>query len=437
MIPIRIRIVALIALGTIINYLDRINISVAGPKIMEETGWDKAEWGWVLSIFLVGYALFQYPGGALADRWGPRKVIGLSCIGFSLFTALTPLGQGSMILLLAMRFMVGACESMSFPSFASMNSRWIPRNEFARAQAVLLSGVYLGQVLAYPTTTWIIVNYSWQTVFYVNSFVGLLWVGLWFWYTRDEPADHPSISSEEAEKIRSGTAARSQASTVSFLTLIKHRIIIYICLSYALYGFIAWMFIFWFPPYLMQGRGMTTMEMGLVGMVPIGAGFVGVMAGGWTLDYLIKKGMDPRTVKVRLPGLLIVASAPFLAIGVNVESTTLAIASFGIFYCLFSSSLPGYWSLPLELNPKFVGSIIGLANTSANAFGVLGPITAGQILERTNDNWHGVFYLAAVLTVVCGAIYAIFVRADPLDLEESPGPDESGDIGLANTSANV
>ena len=174
MIPIRIRIVALIALGTIINYLDRINISVAGPQIMQETGWGKAEWGTVLSIFLVGYALFQYPGGALSDRWGPRKVIGFSCIGFSLFTALTPLGQSAMILLLVMRFMVGACESMSFPSFASMNSRWIPRSEFARAQAVLLSGVYLGQVLAYPTTTWIIVNYSWQTVFYVNAFVGLI-----------------------------------------------------------------------------------------------------------------------------------------------------------------------------------------------------------------------------------------------------------------------
>ena len=143
MIPIRIRIVVLIALGTIINYLDRINISVAGPQIMEETGWGKAEWGTVLSIFLVGYALFQYPGGALSDRWGPRKVIGFSCIGFSLFTALTPLGQSAMILLLAMRFMVGACESMSFPSFASMNSRWIPRSEFARAQAVLLSGACL------------------------------------------------------------------------------------------------------------------------------------------------------------------------------------------------------------------------------------------------------------------------------------------------------
>ncbi len=428
MIPIRIRIVVLIALGTIINYLDRINISVAGPQIMEETGWGKAEWGTVLSIFLVGYALFQYPGGALSDRWGPRKVIGFSCIGFSLFTALTPLGQSAMILLLAMRFMVGACESMSFPSFASMNSRWIPRNEFARAQAVLLSGVYLGQVLAYPTTTWIIVNYSWQTVFYVNAFVGLIWVALWLWYTRDEPQDHPSITPEEVEKIRLGTSGRSSAPSLSFLNLIKNRMIIYLCLSYALYGFIAWMFIFWFPPYLMQGRGMGTMEMGLVGMVPIGAGFVGVMSAGWTLDYLIKRGMDPRNVKIRLPGLLIVLSAPFLLLGVNVSSTTMAIASFGIFYCLFSAALAGYWSLPIELNPKFVGSIIGIANTSANAVGVLGPITAGQILERTGDNWHVVFYLAAGLTVLCGAIYGLFVKADPLKFDETSKSEGKSDF---------
>ncbi|NIY42748.1 MAG: MFS transporter, partial [Gemmatimonadetes bacterium] len=115
---------------------------------MADTGWDEARFGWVFSIFLVGYAMFQYPGGSLADRWSARKVIGLSCIGFSIFTALTPLGQSAFVLLLLLRFLVGACESMSFPSFASMNSRWIPREEFARAQSFLLAGVYLGQVVA-------------------------------------------------------------------------------------------------------------------------------------------------------------------------------------------------------------------------------------------------------------------------------------------------
>lgn len=419
MIPIRFRILALIATGTIINYLDRINISVAGPKIMEETGWGKADWGWVLSIFLVGYALFQYPGGSLSDRWGPRRVVGISCIGFSLFTALTPLGQGALALLLFLRFLVGSFESMTFPSFASMNSRWIPRSEFARAQAVLLSGVYLGQVIAYPTTTWIIENFSWETVFYVNAVVGLVWVAVWMWYTRDAPGAHSSVRSEELELIRAGVEEKAQIETVSLISLLRSRVIIYLCLSYSIYGFVAWLFMLWFPTYLTEGRGFTTMEMGVVGMLPIGAGFVGVMTGGWIGDYLVKRGVDARISRVRLPGLLIVASAPFLVIGVDVASNSLSIASFGIFYALFSAALSGLWAIPLELNPKFVGSIIGLANSCGNAVGVLGPITAGQLLERTENSWQAVFYLAAALTVVCGIIYTTFVKADRLEFRKS------------------
>ncbi len=419
MIPIRFRILALIATGTIINYLDRINISVAGPNIMRETGWGKADWGWVLSIFLVGYALFQYPGGSLSDRWGPRRIVGISCIGFSLFTALTPLGQGALALLLFLRFMVGALESMTFPSFASMNARWIPRSEFARAQAILLSGVYLGQVIAYPTTTWIIEKFSWQTVFYVNAVVGFLWVAAWLWYTRDTPEEHPSVQSEELEIIRSGVSEKSRDETVSLISLLRNRVIICLCLSYSIYGFVAWLFMLWFPTYLTEGRGFTTMEMGVVGMLPIGAGFVGVMTGGWLGDYLVKRGVSARVSRVRMPGLFILASAPFLIIGVNVESNNFGVVSFGMFYALFSAALSGFWAVPLELNPKFVGSIIGLANSFGNGVGVLGPIAAGQILERTNDDWQIVFYLAAFLTVALGIIYGIFVKADKLEFGSS------------------
>ena len=88
--PIRYNIVGLLTLGTMVNYIDRVNISVAAPEIMRQTGWDEAQFGIIFSVFLVGYTLLQYPGGAIADRWSARKMLGLSCIGFSLFTALTP-----------------------------------------------------------------------------------------------------------------------------------------------------------------------------------------------------------------------------------------------------------------------------------------------------------------------------------------------------------
>ena len=110
------------------------------------------------------------------------------------------------------------------------------------------------------------------------------------------------------------------------------------------------------------------------------------------------------------------ASAPFLVAGVGVESIALCIVCFGLFYFAFSASLAGYWALPLELNPKFVGSIIGVMNTSGNLAGLFGPITAGYLVASAG-RWELPFYLAAFLAVISGGIYTLFVKADPIDIE--------------------
>jgi MFS family permease len=176
--PVRYRIIGLLFCGTVINYIDRVNISVAAPVIMRETGWDKGQFGLVFSAFLIGYALLQIPGGVIADRWGGRRVLALAFCGFSLFTALTPLGQSTFMLLLTMRFFVGAFESVTMPALTSLNSRWIPRSEFARAQTLSLSGITVGQMVAYPLTTWIILSFSWPMVFYANAILGFVWAAV-------------------------------------------------------------------------------------------------------------------------------------------------------------------------------------------------------------------------------------------------------------------
>src|SRR5262245_41102525 len=266
--PVRYNIVALLTLGTMVNYIDRVNISVAAPDIMRMTGWDKAQFGAVFSAFLIGYALLQFPGGALADRWSPRKVLAFSCVGFSLFTALTPLGPHAFFLLLTLRFLVGACESASLPSLTSLNARWTPRHEFSRAQTLGLSGAALGQMIAYPSTAWIIEHFSWEMVFYVNAIVGLLWALLWVAYDADTPREHAAVSAEEVQEIERGRTPLAAPVAVSFLSLLKSPSVLFLCLSYMLFGFIAWIFILWFPTYLVEARGLSRMHMGLVGMLP-------------------------------------------------------------------------------------------------------------------------------------------------------------------------
>jgi sugar phosphate permease len=417
--PVRYKIVGLLTLGTMINYVDRVNISVAAPDIMRATGWDKAQFGAVFSAFLVGYALLQFPGGVLADRWSPRKVLAFSCVGFSLFTALTPLGQHTFFLLLALRFLVGACESASLPSLTSLNARWVPRQEFSRAQTLGISGASLGQMLAYPSTAWIIEHFSWEKVFVVNAVIGLLWVLLWLVYATDTPREHKAVTIEEAQEIEQGRVPANSQVAVSFQSILKSPSVLWLCFSYMLFGFIAWIFILWFPTYLVEARGLSRMHMGLVGMLPTGASFLGIVAGGILSDYLLKIGWSARSARARVPGLCIGLSLPFLLAAVTTPSVTLSIVLFVCFYFTLSLSVAGFWSLPLELHPQLVGAISGVMNMAGNCAGIFGPLTAGIIVAQTGS-WALPFYLVAALGVCCGLMLVLFVSTKPVAISGAP-----------------
>jgi len=244
--PIRYRLVGLLTVGSMINFIDRVNISVAAPVIMPALGWDEAKFGVIFSAFLAGYTLFQFPGGLIADRWSPKKVVAISCLGFSLFTALTPLGGLAFLLMLILRFCVGMFESVSFPAYASINSRWIPRREYGRAQTISLSGSYLGQTLAYPLTTWLVLTLSWQWSFYFNALLGLLWIMIWLAFATDDPAQHRKITKAELADIEENRAARPSAP-VSFWSVLKTRQVLFLSLSYLCLVYGVWMIILWLP----------------------------------------------------------------------------------------------------------------------------------------------------------------------------------------------
>lgn len=411
--PVRYKAVGLLMLSTIINYLDRVNISVAAPDIMHQTGWDKAQFGLVLSAFLCGYALFQFPGGVIADRWSARKVLGLSCLGFSFFTALTPLGQSGLLVMLALRFLVGACESISLPALASFNARWVPRQEFGRAQMVSISGTSIGQMLAYPTTTAIIEAFAWPMVFYVNAAVGFIWMAAWFLYTTDTPHQHPGISAAELRHIEHQRMPTSGQHPLPFWSIVTAPPVLFLCLTYMLYAFIAWIFILWFPTYLVEARGFSRMEMGMVGMLPTCGGFLGMLCGGGVSDWLLQRGYSARVARARFPGVCVGLAMPLLLGGVLVPGATLSVTCFALFYFVFSLAVAGYWTMPLELAPRAVGAVGGVMNTCGNFAGIFGPLVAGFIIAQTGS-WVTLFSVAAACGLVSSAVFTFLVRTAPI-----------------------
>jgi MFS family permease len=413
--PVRYNMIGLLFLGTVVNYIDRVNISVAAPVIMKETGWDKGQFGLVFSAFLIGYALLQIPGGVIADRWGGRKVLALAFCGFSFFTALTPFGQSTFVLLLLMRFLVGAFESVTIPALTSLNSRWIPRAEFGRAQTLSLSGITVGQMVAYPLTTWIILHFSWQMVFYLNAVLGVVWVAAWLWYATDTPSTHPRIGQTERDYIATHLPPKP-AVPLPLRAVFTNSSLLVLSLSYMCFAYMGWMFLFWFPDYMVEGRGFSLGVMGMLGVAVHGAGFIGILSGGAISDRLLRRGWSPQFARVRFPGIGVSLSLPFLVGATLVPSPILCVVLLVLFYLLFASAIAGYTTVALEFNPHMAGSIFGLINTLGSFAGILGPMTAGFMLNQSGGDWTLPFLAAAAVGAVCALILFV-VQFRPIGVD--------------------
>jgi len=409
------QLVGLLTVGAMINFIDRVNISVAAPTMMEKLGWDKAQFGVIFSAFLAGYTLFQFPGGIIADKWNAKRVIALSCLGFSVFTALTPLAGVAFVLMVAIRFCVGAFESMSFPAYATMNSRWTPRHEYSRAQTVSLSGSYLGQTLAYPLTTWLVSAFAWPVVFYFNALLGVLWMIVLIVVAANTPREHPKITPEEIKEIESNVAVRSKVAVSPWIVL-KSRPVVMLSLSYMCLIFGVWMILLWLPTYLVEGRGFSKQEMGLIGMIPTLGSFAGLVGGGVMSDRLLKRGVSIRAARVKVPALCVAFGVPFLVLAVLVPWGWVSVACIAAYMFTINLSTGGYWAVPLELNPQLVGAISGVMTCAGNFGGIFGPMTAGYIFKATGS-WPLPYLIAAAFALLSFVFFYFFVDPEPIAID--------------------
>src|SRR5215831_11277471 len=200
-----------------IAYLDRVNISIAGHFIQEEYHLSTVQLGWIFSAFLIGYAAFQAPGGRLADRFGPRKILALGTIWWGVFTALSamisPSLAGVVFVLATVRFALGLGEAVVYPASNRLVAKWIPSSERGLANGFIFAGVGAGAGITPPLITYILLNYGWRWSFFVSAIIGLIAGAIWYAIARDTPDQHPWVSKEEAEYIRAGLPAPKAKTT--------------------------------------------------------------------------------------------------------------------------------------------------------------------------------------------------------------------------------
>ncbi|MFQ5551844.1 MAG: MFS transporter, partial [Gemmatimonadales bacterium] len=213
-------ILALLFAISIVTYIDRVNISVTARQMMPALGLSNTQMGQIFSAFVIGYALFQIPGGWLGDRWGARLVLTVAVVWWSIFTAFTAVAAtwslasvvGIFGSLFVVRFLIGVGEAAALPNFNRAVANWLSPQERGLGIGIAIAGIGIGSAITPPITAWIMVNFGWQMAFYAAAGLGLVVAGLWFLYATDRPSDHPHVNALEA----AGEAARG---AVAYVTL--------------------------------------------------------------------------------------------------------------------------------------------------------------------------------------------------------------------------
>ena len=424
--PVRYKIVSLLFVGSAINFIDRVNISVAAPAMMQATGWHKDQFGLVFSAFLFGYALMQIPAGYVADRRSARVLLALAFCGFSLFTALTPLGIYSIVWLLVIRVLVGVCEAPTFPAITAFNSRWFPPAEFGRAQTVSLSGGSAGQMIAYPLTAWIVLAFSWQTTFYVSAGLGFIWVAVWLWYSKDRPREHAAITENELRAIevdRPGPVAGPEIPMVHVLTSLP---VVRLAASAMSFALVLWTFLFWFPTYLIEARGLSLGEVAKAGIAIQACGFLGTVGSGIVSDGVFRLTGNPRIARPMLASACVTVAAGLLVAAVFSSTTLWALVLFGLFYFCLMMVHVAFLATPAALYQRRAATIFGMLNCCAAAGAVCGPAIVGFVMAHSTD-WHRSFAMVAGVAVLSG-IFLLITPVRRLDGNGEPDPDADPEL---------
>lgn len=395
-----------------VSYLDRVNISIAGGQLASEYHFSKIQLGWIFSAFVAGYALFQTPGGMLADKFGARRVLTLGVLWWGVFTALIVVVPGkfvwALVAFIAIRFGLGAGEAVVYPASSQVVSRWIPSTERGLANGWIFSGVGAGAGFAPPLVAYVMVRYGWRSSFLVCAVIGLLAGVIWYLLARDSPKDHPWVAESELSRIKSGlptATAGNKDAVVSFTRMLKSREVLALSLSYFTYGYVAWIFFSWFYIYLAEVRGLNLKTSAFYTMLPFIAMAVTSPLGG-ILGDAVTKARGPRLGRGGVALVAMILTAVFLVIGSQAENTRVAVfvltGGAGALYLSQSS----FWAVTAEIGGASSGSVSGFMNMGGQFGGMTTASLTPWIASRVG--WKSAFFVAAALCLA-GASAWLFV----------------------------
>jgi MFS transporter, ACS family, hexuronate transporter len=417
-------IIGLVFLATLINYIDRLTISVLAPVITKDLGLSNTQFGSITAAFLLAYTISQALSGKLYDRIGTRLgfVVSIVVWSFAAMAHAFARGVGSLSIC---RFVLGLGEAGNWPGAAKTVAEWFPVRQRALGMAIFNSGAALGSVVAPPLIVFLQLRYGWQATFIATGTLGFLWLGLWLTFYR-RPEEHPWLSAAEHKLIRDGqrTAAgperQSAATAPRWRDLLRHRQVWGIVVARFLTDPVWWLYITWLPLYLANVRGFSLKEIGLFAWVPYVAADAGSLFGGWLSGHLIARGWSVD----RARKAVIVFAALLMPAGVLAafaEDPMVALALIGVVLFGFQVWINNVQTLPSDFFPsRAVASVAGLGGTGAGIGSMIFIFATGWVVDHFS--YTPVLVTAGLLAPVGTlALFALAGRIQPVAIRTAPG----------------
>lgn len=407
----------LLGVGVLVNYFDRVSLSVAAPQLEREFGLTADHLGWLLSGFFWSYALLQIPVGMILDRFGVTAVNRISTFLWSVTCGATAFATG-FAHVFAARIALGVAEAPGFPASSKATGYWFPRRERALATAIFDAAAKFSNVIGVPLVALVVVNFGWRWGFGVTAILSFAYFLAFFVFYRD-PSAHPRLSAEERAYIRAGGATPEGASDTGEFAMLGYLLRSWkvwgLTIGFSAYGYSFYLFLTWLPDYLVKSMHMGILKSAGFTTIPwTFATIADLVVGGWLIDRLIARGHDETLVRKTV---LVTGMVLGLAV-IGATFTTdprWAVVWISIALSGLAAAAPVGWSIPSLIAPRGgTATIGGIMNFFNNLMGVVAPIVTGYIVTAT-QSFSAAFAAAAIVLVIGIAAYVFMLgRLDPI-----------------------
>ena len=403
-------VVTLVAIATVINYVDRNALAIMWVEIGPELGMDEFDYARLVMVFMVGYAIGQALFGKIFDMVGTRLGFVLAIVVWSVSIMLHAVTR-SFVSLAAMRFTLAFGEAGNWPGATKSNAEWFPIRERALAQGIFNSGASLGAVISAPAIALLYLQFGWQATFVLIGLFGFVWLVPWLLIFKAPPDRHPWLSAEEREYILTGQRAESvsadeEQAAPGWFEMLRFRQSWSVVASRFFLDPIWWLFVSWLPIYLAATFGFDIMQIGLFAWVPYVGAVAGALFGGWLARFLLERGRTvdyARKLTITLGGVIML---PALLATAAASTPLLAVLLIGVILFGFQTAIGNIQTLPSDFfSGKSVGSLAGAGGAAA----VAGVLITTELIPRitTEAGFAPAFILGAALVPL--AVISVWV----------------------------